>query len=62
MSRFDEAKRLNYIETTEQRMTQASQQLAAFSQSVMDVYANWQGYVSLETDPNIETRNKHGSD
>lgn len=50
MSRFDEAKRLNYLQTVEQRMTQASQQLAGFSQSVQDVYANWQGYVPLEGD------------
>ena len=50
MSRFDEAKLLNFLNTTEQRMSQSSQQLAGFSQSIQDVYANWLGYVELETD------------
>lgn len=31
-------------------MGQASQQLAGFNQSVLDVYANWSGYTSLEDD------------
>lgn len=50
MSRFNEAKRLKFIETTEQRMAQAGTHLSAFSQSVFDVYANWQGYRALEAD------------
>jgi len=50
MSRFTEAELYNFVSTTEQRMSQASQQLAAFSQSVQDVYANWLGYTSRETD------------
>lgn len=50
MSRFDEAKRLQFIQTADQRMAQASQQLAGFSQSVADVYANWQGYIQTEID------------
>ncbi|MDM4014957.1 hypothetical protein [Roseiconus lacunae] len=50
MSRFDEQKRQKFIETVDVRMSQASSQLAAFSQSVSDVYANWLGYKSLESD------------
>lgn len=50
MSRFTESKRLTYIANTEQRMAQASQQLAGFSQAVLDVYANWVGYLQLEQD------------
>lgn len=50
MSRFLEVKRAKLVETTEQRMTQASQQLAAFNQSVLDIYANWAGYTAIEED------------
>lgn len=50
MSRFNETKKDEYVRTADQRMAQASQQLAAFSQSVLDVSANWYGYASLETD------------
>lgn len=50
MSRFLEVKRSKLVDTTEQRMAQASQQLAAFSQSVLDVYANWAGYTAIEAD------------
>jgi hypothetical protein len=49
MSRFTEAELYNFVNTTDQRMSQASQQLAGFSQSVQDVYANWVGYVTRET-------------
>ena len=50
MSRFDEAQRQQYVLTVEQRMATASSQLASFSQSVQDVYANWLAYKNLETD------------
>jgi hypothetical protein len=47
---FTESEKLELAKTTEQRMSQASQQLAAFNQAVLDVYANWSGYVVRETD------------
>ena len=50
MSRFLEVKRSRLVDTTDQRMTQASQQLAAFNQSVLDIYANWAGYTAIEAD------------
>jgi hypothetical protein len=50
MSRFTEAELYKFVQTTEQRMEQASQQLAGFSQSVSDVYANWVGYMTRESD------------
>ena len=50
MSRFTEAELYKFVQTTEQRMEQANQQLAGFSQSVQDVYANWVGYLTREGD------------
>lgn len=50
MSIFVESDKFDYVKTTGQRMTQASQQLGAFNQAVLDVYANWSGFVSLESD------------
>lgn len=50
MSRFDQAKRDTFVANVESRMDQASSQLATFSQTVVDVFGNWQQYVALEGD------------
>ena len=50
MSRFTEAELYEFVNTTDQRMKQASSQLSGFSQSVQDVYANWVGYLQREGD------------
>lgn len=48
MSRFLDAKIFQTTSIIDQRMAQASQQLASFNQSVPDVLTNWQLYASLE--------------
>lgn len=51
MSKLDQGQMIEYLDTARKRMQVLGQQIQQLKQTASDIKSNWDGYVSLESDP-----------